>query len=98
MSAVEGRPPAKEMMEGSADTWKSSSRNDTGARESLVANGNCRVLTCHHPDRTDRNIYPKDRDNRMILHLIPEKGKNFFVHRPKPGDLCGVSDFDLDDL
>ena len=55
--AVEGRPPAKEMMEGSADTRKSSSRNDTGARESLVAKWYCRILTPHLPDRTDRNIY-----------------------------------------
>jgi hypothetical protein len=56
---VEGRPPANEMMEGSADTRKSSSRNDTGARESLVAKRYCRILTFHLPDRTERNIYPQ---------------------------------------
>jgi hypothetical protein len=37
-------------MEGSADTRKSSSRNDTGARESLVAKWYCRILTLHLPD------------------------------------------------
>jgi hypothetical protein len=57
ISADEGRPPANEIMLGSADTLKSLSRKDSGARESLVAKWYCRILTCYLPDRTDRDIY-----------------------------------------
>jgi hypothetical protein len=58
ISAVEGSPPANDIMDGSADTRKSSSRNDFGARESLVAKWYCRIPTSHLQDRTGRNIYP----------------------------------------
>jgi hypothetical protein len=40
----EGRPPANEMMDGSSDTRNSSSRKDSGTRDSLVANLYCRIL------------------------------------------------------
>ena len=40
MSADDGRPQAKEIIDGSEDTRKSSSRNEAGAWASLRAKGN----------------------------------------------------------
>jgi hypothetical protein len=44
MSAEDGRPPAKDMIDGSEETRKSSSRNEGGTWESLRAKGKDMVL------------------------------------------------------